>query len=327
MTSKIEWTGKTWNIFAGCSKVSEGCFNCYAIGRTARNAAMAKVMKNPGRAAAYEGLTRKVYGRNHWTGKVRFIQEALEIPLGRKKPTTYLVNSISDVFHPSVPDEWVDAMMAVILMCPQHTFQLLTKRPSRMRKYFSRLDLQRVFEAVHAFDLDGALISYDGSWELPASNLWLGTSVESQCAANERISHLLETPASCRWLSMEPLLEEVDLTQVDDSPETDDPFNALTDDIGDASYEDSRCEGQKIDWVVVGGESGTDARPLEYDWAESIVRQCKSFGVPVFVKQLGSNFHYYGVPTKLKSRKGSDMDEWESEAIKVREFPVAQPKP
>lgn len=270
--SNIEWTGKTWNFLAGCSS------------------------------------------RIEWrTSDVRLIQEALEIPLKCKKPTTYFVNSMpgSDVFHPSVLDKYIDAMMFVILMSPQHKFQLLTKHPKRMCEYFLWLELKRIFEAFFKFDsifrrvVDDALLPFDGLWTLPASNLWLGTSVESQRVASVRIPYLFETPAAVRWLNMEPLLGPVNLTAVNDYdfPETEDPFNSLTDDIDESSYKDVRGEGKKLDWVVVGGESGCNARPFDIQWAHHLVSQCGAYDVPVFVKQLGENPVHNDSPFELKSKK------------------------
>ncbi len=144
--TNIEWTDNSWNPIVGCSKVSAGCSQCYAINQSYRNWAMAQSLpaEKRGRLAYYDCLTEKnENGGINWTGVVRFVEEALDVPLKRKKPTQYFVNSMFDPFHESVLDEWIDKIFAVMSLCQQHTFQILTKRPERMVEYFSNLEFRR----------------------------------------------------------------------------------------------------------------------------------------------------------------------------------------
>lgn len=263
--SNIEWTGQTWNPIVGCSKVSQGCRNCYAINQAYRNWAIGEKMpeEKRGRLVYYEGLTGKHGDRVEWTGEVKFVPEALEIPLKRKKPETYFVNSMSDLFHESVEYKWLAKILEVCSQTPQHTYQVLTKRPERMKQ------LMREF--------------YGATGLKPLSNVWLGVTVENQKAANERIGHLLKTPAAVRFLSCEPLLEQVILHE-----------------------EYLHC----LDWVIVGGESGKNCRPCDQDWIQSIVDQCIETKTPVFVKQLG------GYPDKRH-----DFEKF-PESLKYRQMPM-----
>lgn len=208
--SNIEWTEQTWNPIVGCSRISMGCQNCYAEVMTKRLEAMGQ--------AKYAGLLNE---QGRFDGVVRFDEESLLIPLKRKKPTTYFVNSMSDLFHESIPDEWIDRVFAVMALSPQHIFQVLTKRADRMREYCR--DLKHYRGALSDFWIGDAihhLAPFITSETLrtaridkPLPNVWLGVSVENQKAADERIPHLLDTPAAIRFLSCEPLLEEVDIRQ------------------------------------------------------------------------------------------------------------------
>lgn len=289
--SNIEWTGETWNPILGCSKISAGCRKCYAINQAYRNWEMAKALpeNKRGRLAYYEGLTSKNEHGIDWSGKVVFVPEALEIPLKRKKPQTYFVNSMSDMFHDEVDSDWIDAIWDVMERTPQHTYQILTKRPENMK---SRLK---------------------GTEPLP--NVWLGVSVENQKAADERIPLLLDTPAAVRFLSCEPLLEKVDLTKCGDA---DYSINALN---GQESYGISRRKGiyPGIDWVIVGGESGGNSRPCNVDWLEEIVDQCLAGDVSIFVKQMGAN--PIGLETKLTDKKGGILEEF-PESLQYRQMPT-----
>ena len=268
--SKIEWTEQTWNPIVGCSKVSAGCQNCYAISQAYRNAAIGQKMENPGRLAYYEGLTEKRGDRVEWTGVVRFVPEALEIPLKRKKPTTWFVNSMSDLFHESVTFEQLFKIASIILATPQHTYQILTKRPERMTKVWVE-----VLELLQS--------SINGTMEAPPiikplSNVWLGVTIENQEAVSDRAGflHQLYDQGWKTFYSCEPLLEEVNL----------------------------HLDRHPVDWVVIGGESGNKARPCNVEHIRSIVKQCRDANVPVFVKQLGSNAYY------PMAGKGSDINEF-----------------
>lgn len=316
MASKtnIEWTEFNWNFLRGCKRVSEGCRNCYAETIAGRFS---------GEGLPYHGLATQ-NGEARWTGEIAFDERTLLAPLKRKKPTVYFVNSMSDLFYEKVTDEMIDKAFAVMALCPQHTFQILTKRPERMRQYFDRLVADVIAGALPEYG------SKEASFRLPLSNVWLGVSVEDQRTADERIPLLLDTPASVRWISAEPLLGPVNLVQtlwtcVEEAVAMSfsHSWNAE-----DRTMEVSAVFG--IDWCVVGGESGSGARPCDIDWIRSIVGQCKSADVPVFVKQLGRRPKHavalrageVPVPTRfdLRDRKGGKPDEW-PEDLRVREFP------
>lgn len=223
--SKIEWTEQTWNPTSGCTKVSPGCKNCYAEG-------MSRRLKAMGTRGYENGFELTLHPHK------------LMVPLKRKKPTVYFVNSMSDLFHEEIPYSYIDQVIDVIDRTPNHTYQLLTKRAARMREYF-----------------EGRTIP---------QNLWLGVSVEDQKYGIPRIDELRNLPAKIRFLSVEPLLEdlgEFDLTN--------------------------------IDWVIVGGESGPQARPLQGAWVENIKSQCLSSDVAFFFKQWGS----WGADGKKRSKK------------------------
>ncbi len=488
--SKIEWTEKTWNPIVGCSIVSPGCTNCYAMKQAARIEKM-----NPG-LAHYRGLTQPSKAGPVWTGKIALSERALLEPLRRRTPTTWFVNSMGDLFHEDVPDEWIDRVFAVMALCPQHTFQILTKRSRRMREYCS--NSRRGYQiARHVVDFAiTKTVRIDEHWpvvsegdidtpddirlrEWPLPNVWLGVSAEDQRRADERVPDLLATPAAVRFVSCEPLLSAVDLSKwmhdgrresisgagrfravqgrgrqdlaaremdrrrgcfrtdlhakdpsgekfsalgqllardvqgwigsqegertsdhLDDrepSPDSgrdgSEPFGreqaeqrsvefgdrhasaertALThapfaEEEGPARREEfirssdgrtgdgnpSTVEGESddatrnrgnvrrqaiddfsdrctqelgassLDWIIVGGESGPNARPMQVPWARSIVQQCKASGVACFVKQLGADPIWEdGAFLNLAHRKGADMAEWPDD-LRVREVPDA----
>jgi protein gp37 len=306
MTS-IEWTEQTWNPTVGCSKVSEGCRNCYAIGQAYRNNAMGQKLDNPGRLAYYDGLTEKRSGRTEWTGAVNFVPEALSIPLKRKKPTVWFVNSMSDLFHDDVTDEQLDQIFAIMALTPYHTYQVLTKRPKRMLEYLS--DRRRSAAIVNAAMRKHGVAGLPVGW-FPAKNIWLGVSAENQKAADDRIPLLLQTPAATRFLSCEPLLEEVEI------------YRWLDKGFGAPVPRGQRSPS--IDWVIVGGESGHGSRPCEIDWIRSVVLQCCDAEIPCFVKQLGEQIWYkdqHGTLCRLPvTGKGSNTEEW-PEDLRVRKYP------
>lgn len=279
--SKIEWTGKTWNPLAGCRILSPGCTNCYAMKLAYRLAAMGQ--------AKYQGTTKLTKGGPVWTGRINTDDAALDIPLKTKKPTTWFLNSMSDLFVEGVETSFLDRVFAVMAITPQHTYQILTKRPDRMRDYMHRL----MVEPCHV----GSIVDdMGGDWSqvsTPLPNVWLGTSVERQQEADQRIPRLLQTPAAVRFLSCEPLLGPVDLTRIPwrfnaFSGETVKTVNALT---GNITVNDPVFGGGGgivgIDWVICGGESGPSARPMHPDWARSLRDQCQAAGVPFFFKQWG----------------------------------------
>jgi protein gp37 len=248
----IAWTDCTWNPIRGCTRVSSGCVNCYAE-RTA--------MRFSGKNGPYEGLVKTANGHPQWTGEVRFVEKHLADPLTWRQPRRIFVNSMSDLFHEGVSDEWVGRIFEVMDKCERHTFQVLTKRPGRMLDWFKR-----------EWTIHGALAK-------PLPNVWLGVSCENQKTADERIPPLLQTPAAVRWVSFEPLLSAIKLTrQHAYCPEHD--------------FASGFCTGpcqhlRMLNWAVVGGESGPGARPMHPQWARSIRDQCQAVGLPFFFKQWG----------------------------------------
>lgn len=296
--SKIEWTDATWTPVKGCTRVSPGCGGpgphggCYAEIMAAR-------FSKPGQWG--EGLALIVEGaggkKDHrWTGVVRFDASELLKPLHWRRPRRIFVCSTSDLFHEKVEDEWIDQVFAVMALCPQHIFQVLTKRTERMRAYFDdpslsgRLVLAAMKVKPNDYVESDISIAAIG---LPLPNVWLGTSVEDQQRADERIPHLLATPAAVRWLSCEPLLGPVDLSCLWYYP-CPRSLDGLMMDPSTGAYECcSHCgwsgigDELGIDWVVVGGESGQGSRPMHPDWARSLRDQCAGAGVPFFFKQWG----------------------------------------
>lgn len=283
--SNIEWTGHTWNPLAGCSVLTSGCKRCYAMKMAARLDRMGQQL--------YAGLTKPSKAGPVWTGEMRLASKrVLGAPLDRKKPTTYFVNSMSDLFHENVPDEWILDILTVMAIASQHTFQVLTKRADRMRRFMSQPDL---LDQVYAnwFTFSGGAREVQ-TWPLP--NVWLGVSTERQQEADERIPHLLQTPAAVRFISAEPLLGPIDLTRIHEWFET--PEGARVDmwesalngkrfDMWAGDDEDPMQPGHpKLDWVIVGGESGAGYREMDLAWVNDICWACKEAGVPFFFKQM-----------------------------------------
>lgn len=259
MSTKISWVknvdgtqGQTWNPLVGCTRHSEGCDRCYAAVMTRRLAAMGQ--------KRYQGLV----GNGHFNGVVRTLPEVLQVPMRRKKPTMYFVNSMSDLFHKAVPEDFIDQVFAVMASCPQHTFQVLTKRADRMAEYMQnpwRLD--NIYDAWYSVN-DGA--REVEAWPLP--NVWLGTSVENQAAADKRIPELLKVPAAVRFLSCEPLLGPVDLRG-----------------MPGAWLYTGKTPKPQISWIIAGAESGHGARTMDLDWVRDLRDQCQVAAVPFFFKQ------------------------------------------
>lgn len=260
--SKIEWTDTTWNPIRGCSRISPGCGGSDGGGCYAEKLAH----RFSGPDQPYEGLTRMTARGPRWTGKITLVPELLKQPLHWKQPQRIFVNSMSDLFHEKVPDEFIDRVFAVMAMAKQHTFQVLTKRPERMRQYINTADGREM--TMESF-----------TWPLP--NVWLGVSIENQEAAGERIPLLLQTPAAVRFLSIEPLLEYIDLGRAF-------PCGYYCDEtVGHVDHPFWSRVNPSIDQVIVGGESGPNARPMHVDWVRSIREQCVTAGVPFFFKQWG----------------------------------------
>ena len=318
--SDIEWCDASWNPIAGCSVVSPGCTHCYAMRMAARIERMAA-----GRSSLYGGLTQPGKAGAVWTGEVRAAgEETLTAPLRWRAPRAIFVNSMGDLFHESVPDAWIDRVFAVIALAPQHTFIVLTKRAKRMREYFVGPWINqagvaaRVAEATLEFapsrhklpnpptvielPVGPRLASGEPefgfrrmisarAWPLP--NVVLGVSAEDQQRADERIPDLLATPAAKRIVSAEPLLGPIDFQKLAPGQELSgrvDPEHviaALTGGIWDRLMRvwDRPCP--RLDGVIVGGESGPNARPMAPDWARRIKDDCAAAGVPFFFKQWG----------------------------------------
>lgn len=267
----IEWTNATWNCIRGCSLVSAGCENCYAMREANRHA-------GPGRP--YEGLVRKTPGGPRWTGAVHLVPEKLGDPLRWRKPLRIFTASMSDPFHPAIPDIFLCAMFGVMSLTPHHIHQPLTKRPERALDWFRSLDRRAERIATIFPDetlnwrrwhvLRAAAVNYLGSGKLPSipsadppwplPNVWVGFSAENQPTFDERWEHAQHVPSAVLWVSLEPLLGPVDVSR------------AL----------------HHLRWVVVGGESGPGARPLHPDWVRSLRDECVSSGVPFFFKQWGA---------------------------------------
>jgi len=253
--SSIEWTNKTWNVSTGCNKISQGCKFCYAE-------AMSKRLKAMGQEKYKNGFDFTIH------------EDTLSEPYKWKNPCIIFVNSMSDLFHEEMPLDFVQKVFKVMNDCKHHTFQVLTKRADILAKYAPFLD-----------------------W---TDNIWAGVSVENQEQANERIPHLLQTPAKTKFLSCEPLLEAIDFKREIhfEGQGAYDPdygsINYLTGKWYEAKYEITSehdityREVAGIDWVIVGGESGRGKiRPMQEEWAVSIMKQCKAANVPFFFKQWG----------------------------------------
>ncbi|WP_416358182.1 DUF5131 family protein [Aureimonas phyllosphaerae] len=272
--TKIEWTDATWNPITGCAVVSPGCTNCYAM-----KLAGTRLKHIPSRA----GLTRDTKAGPVWTGEIRFNAEWLDQPLRWRRPRMIFVCAHGDLFAEGVTDEMLDHVFAVMALAPQHTFQVLTKRPERMRDYVRRsagriadtiIRLRRGQGNAHIGGVPLAHIPLGRAW-WPLQNVWLGVSAEDQRRADERIPMLLDTLAAVRWVSAEPLLGPLDISDYL------------------MGHEECGMVGQMIsyrpplDWVVVGGESGHGARPMHPDWARSLRDQCARDRIPFLFKQWG----------------------------------------
>lgn len=267
--TRIEWTDVTWNPTTGCSHASPGCDHCYAERMSHRLAGMA------GKAGAkYTGVTVATPYGGKFNGVLRTHVDALLLPLTWQKPRQVFVNSMSDLFHPAVPRAFIAQVFAVMALCPQHIFQVLTKRPERMAHTLRSSGVYQTFRERVS----------DTPWPLP--NVWLGASVEDQERAAQRVPHLLTVPAAVRFLSVEPMLGPINLR----------PWLAAE---------------SALHWVILGGESGPGARPMEQAWAEDLVAQCRAAQVPVFVKQLG---------TVLGGKTHKDISTFPP-ALQVRDWP------
>jgi protein gp37 len=305
----IEWTasddgtpGETWNPVTGCRKVSPGCQHCDA-----------------------ETVARR--GMGPWKGRrfedVRTHDDRLDAPLRWRKPRRVFVNSMSDLFHEDVPDDFLDRVFAVMALAEQHQFIVLTKRPERMCSYLTDALLSgwdrsdKVNMRAHDIDPErafGQIPARGDSW--PLRNVILGVSCEDQKRADERIEILRYTPAACRAVSAEPLLAPIDFGAWLAAPE---PSGTTS-----GGVQEMIAGAPLIDWIIIGGESGPRARPCDMDWVRDIRDQCRAAGVACFTKQLGAHViaRYRGEPLRvfLNNSKGGDMNEWPND-LRIREWP------
>ncbi|OLT25847.1 hypothetical protein BJF83_22460 [Nocardiopsis sp. CNR-923] len=301
----IEWTKRTWNPTTGCDQVSPGCDHCYAK-------AQARRLKHMGQPRY------QTDGRPETSGPgfgLAVHENVLKAPLRWHTPHRVFVNSMSDAFHPQVPDAFLARMFAVMALTPQHTYQLLTKRHARMRSLLNTVEFARAVwvEMYHLSDGD-SLRRFDRQpWPVP--NLWVGVSVEDQQRTEMRLPALIETPAAVRFVSAEPLLGPVDLKRALWTCGAE-RGHGLTTSFVHAGGCCERLHG--LDWVIVGGESGTSARPLELEWVRSLVDQTRQAGAAVFVKQLGK---VWAREHGAASTKGSDPRDW-PENLRVRQMPT-----
>lgn len=278
--TSIEWAEKVWNPVTGCTKASKGCRNCYA-----------------------ERMSKRLAGRAGYPEdgfKVTLHPDKLDEPLRWKKPARVFVCSMGDLFHKDVSDEWIDSILCLMLRAQQHIFLLLTKRPERMAAYFNDIRnntggaFARLFTQYSYASVHGYMLALRRGEAFP--NLYLGVSIEDQKTADERIPILLQVPAAKRFVSYEPALGPVDFTNIavpssfiEERHERlhnfveSFKFNSLTT-IDENHYYNAPS---KLDWIIMGGESGPGARPMHPDWARSVRDQCAAAGVPFFLKQLG----------------------------------------
>lgn len=329
----IEWTtppgvvkGATWNFIGGCERHSPGCENCWAERDTARFA------QNPS-TPRFKGLAVfRDDGEARWSREVRLFAYKLAEPLHWRAPRGVFVCSKADLFHKDVPNDFIAAVFGIMAACPQHTFFVLTKRAERLPEWFKWL-LRRAEDGLSVFPHDptewrirqmmvanlsklGITTRNSGLiWPLP--NVWLGATVEDR-ARKTRLEYLRQVPAAVRWVSLEPLLEDLGAVDLDG-----------------------------IHWAVIGGESSARARACDLGWIRSLRDQCRQQHVATFIKQLGARpvcgdrrmlrgLHEERLhvvlddsgqeqhPLILRDRKGGSMEEW-PEDLRVREFPVVCP--
>lgn len=329
--TKIEWTEHSWNPIRArrwdgvrewgrpgwhCEKVSAACAHCYAEAMNLRL----------GTSLVYHSDIR-----NEGEIKIFLDEKMLLAPLKWRKPKKIFVCSTTDLFGDWVDDAWLDRIFAVMALCPHHVFQLLSKRATRMREYCSNPTTpQRIAAIILQMGLDGIVSGHASLGPLgnrqreedrefvlwPLANVWKGVTAENQAIADERIPELLATPAVVRFVSCEPLLGPVDLTKLSrpDLKLSDDDDRKWFSNALHGRFWSTRGDGgpdNKIDWVIVGGESGSHARPMHPDWARSLRDQCKAAAVAFFMKQM----HVGGKLVK-------NIDDF-PEDLRVREFPEA----
>lgn len=284
MTS-IQWTEQTWNPATGCDRVSEGCLNCYAM-------TMAKRLKGMGQAKYQTDGDPRTSGPGFG---VAMHEDVLDEPFRWKKPRRVFVNSMSDLFHPRITDQFIAQVFATMALTPKHTYQILTKRHARMRSLLTGSAFeQTVYQEIYALDAYAALASAARiTWPLP--NVWMGVSIESD-QFSRRADYLRDTSAAVRFISAEPLLG---------------PLPTL--------------DLSGIGWLIVGGESGPGARPLDVAWVNDLLSNASASGTAPFVKQLGSVWArdtYIGGQSvhAMGDTKGGTPEHWPAH-LRIRAYP------
>ena len=279
--SKIPWTEATLDVVGGCTKVSSGCRECYALPLIGN-----RLANNPACKDRYKGLVKD----GKWTGTIKLFEDRLDKPLHWRKPRKIFICPYSDLFHESVPLEFIERVWDTMFNCPQHLFQILTKRPARL------MDFGHWMLGQHR--------------RIDYSNLSLGITAENQEMADKRIPLLLQIPAAVRFVSVEPMLGPVEMSKVE-LPDT-----------GDENYSNARCHPLRVEegaysfgrigpisWVIIGCESGPNRRPCKIEWVRDLVRQCDAAGIPVFIKQLN-----------ISGKASKNPAEW-PEDLRRQEYP------
>lgn len=322
--TKIQWCDHTFNPWIGCTKVSPGCANCYAE------------VSTPSRAFGVKwgtGQPRRRTGGGYWKDPLNWNRKG---GLEDGKRHRVFCASLADWLDDEVPIEWLQDLLKLVYDTPNLDWLLLTKRPENFFRRITEVQTRRggVIDTAKGSPEMAEFATWLECWRVNAErpgNVWVGTTTEDQKRANERIRNLIEIPARVRFLSVEPMLEEIDLGLVEDGRESDD----------ERSWPKPTESGCEIDWVIVGGESGRGARPCAVEWIEGIVKDCQAAGVACFVKQLGShvtttnaNLQEWDDRTEimaqgegfaqgrvmLKHPKGGESTEW-PENLRVRQFP------
>ena len=288
--TSIEWADSTWSPVRGCTRASEGCSGCYSERLCARNL---PGLRSPTTGKSFAVMTPQ---GPRWTGRVELIENELEKPLHWRKPRRIFVCSMSDPFHEKLSHGDIDKVFAVMALCPQHLFLVLSKRAKWMRDYVKGVNSAERFHDINLAARDicgspwyGAVLPTQqdgmvpGGW--PLANVWLGVSVEDQQRADERIPWLLKTPAALRFVSIEPMLGPVVLDRIEYEDHGTAEMSALF------CEEDAETCGEwgtaTLNWVICGGENGPGARPMNPDWPRRVRDDCQAAAVPYFFKGWG----------------------------------------
>ena len=305
----IQWTDRTWTPLTGCTRVSLGCDHCYAF-----------QLHDQRHIAWKRGRWPTAPPQYHQPfSTVQLLPDRLIEPLRWRTPSRVFLTSMGDVFHEDLPEKYLAEIFGVMARTPQHTYQVLTKRPERMARLLN--DLEWVELVAYYADWGETFFP----WPLP--NVWLGTTVENEAAARARLGYLRQCPAAVRFLSMEPLLEAVNLDFWFGLRPGYEWRPCVCAEISPVDRPCITCVARQdlaaasgISWVIIGGESGPHARPFDLAWARDLIGQCRAAGVPVFVKQLGA---VWAKESGAKHAHGGNPDEW-PEDLRVREWPTVK---